>query len=103
MLLTAAAPLCRIIREVGAASTVLLKNSKGTLPLSDDLRSIAVIGNDAGPSLKGANGYADRGGLDGVLGMGCVLPLLGSCDLNVDARLTLPCPRSALQLGIGHG
>lgn len=63
------AHLCRIIREIGAASTVLLKND-GALPLSSNLRSIALIGNDAGPGSRGPNGFADRGGLDGVLGIG---------------------------------
>ncbi|KAJ8109444.1 hypothetical protein ONZ43_g6133 [Nemania bipapillata] len=40
-----------IIREVGAAGTVLLKNSNGTLPLKN-LMDIGVFGNDAGyPSI----------------------------------------------------
>jgi beta-glucosidase-like glycosyl hydrolase len=62
----------RVIREIGAASTILLKNVTGALPLGRDLKTIALIGNAAGPSSKGPNGYADRGGLDGVLGEGYV-------------------------------
>ncbi|CAA7266631.1 unnamed protein product [Cyclocybe aegerita] len=58
-----------IIREIGAASTVLLKNVGGTLPLKAP-RSIGIIGNGAGPSSRGPNGYSDRGGTDGVLAMG---------------------------------
>ncbi|KAI0820480.1 glycoside hydrolase superfamily [Trametes gibbosa] len=58
----------KVVREIGAAGTVLLKNT-GALPLNKP-RSIAIIGNDAGPSSRGPNGYSDRGGDDGVLAMG---------------------------------
>ncbi|KLO13958.1 glycoside hydrolase family 3 protein [Schizopora paradoxa] len=58
-----------LIREIGAASTVLLKNVNGTLPLNKP-KTIAIVGNGAGPSSKGPNGYTDRGGDDGVLAMG---------------------------------
>lgn len=37
----------RIIREIGAASTILLKNEKNVLPLNY-AKSLAVIGDDAG-------------------------------------------------------
>ncbi|KAL7414341.1 glycoside hydrolase family 3 protein [Mrakia frigida] len=60
----------KIIRHMGAASTVLLKNVNGVLPLKAGIRSIAVIGEDAGPSRKGPNGYPDHGGLDGALASG---------------------------------
>ncbi|KAF8167900.1 beta-glucosidase [Crassisporium funariophilum] len=58
-----------VIRDIGAASTVLLKNLRSALPLKAP-KSIAIIGNGAGPSSKGPNGYSDRGGNDGVLAMG---------------------------------
>lgn len=58
-----------IVREIGAASTILLKNVGNTLPLKG-IRSLTMIGSDAGPDLRGPNGYADRGGDDGVLAMG---------------------------------
>lgn len=63
----------KLIREIGAASTVLLKNTKGRksgfgLPLTGNERSLGIIGNGAGPSSKGPNGYSDRGGNDGILG-----------------------------------
>ncbi len=58
-----------VIRTIGAASTVLLKNEGGALPLHAP-KTIAVIGNGAGNSSKGPNGYSDRGGDDGVLAMG---------------------------------
>ena len=58
-----------MIQHIGAASTVLLKNNNGTLPLNKP-RSIALIGSDLGPSLQGPNGYVDRGGDDGTLAMG---------------------------------
>ncbi|TEB39167.1 cellulose-binding beta-glucosidase [Coprinellus micaceus] len=56
-------------RAVGAASTVLLKNVGGALPLKSP-RTLAIIGNGAGPGSRGPNGYEDRAGNDGVLGMG---------------------------------
>lgn len=50
---------CSHIRAVGAASTVLLKNSNKILPLSKP-KSIAIIGNGAGPSSRGPNGCVDQ-------------------------------------------
>ncbi|KAF9457106.1 beta-glucosidase [Collybia nuda] len=58
-----------LIRTIGAASTVLLKNLNKVLPLASP-KSIGIIGNGAGPGSRGPNGYSDRGGNDGVLGMG---------------------------------
>ncbi|KAF9015366.1 glycoside hydrolase family 3 protein [Cyathus striatus] len=58
-----------VIRQIGSASTVLLKNSAQVLPLKAP-KSIGIIGSGAGPSSKGPNGYSDRGGNDGVLAMG---------------------------------
>lgn len=49
-----------IIREIGAASTVLLKNS-GVLPLKGTEQLTTVFGEDAGPNLNGPNGCSDRG------------------------------------------
>lgn len=43
-----------LIREIGAASTVLLKNTNKTLPLESP-STIAVIGSDAGSNPDGAN------------------------------------------------
>lgn len=57
----------RLIREVGAKSTVLLKNN-GALPLSKP-KFLAVVGEDAGPNLYGPNGCADRGCNNGTLAM----------------------------------
>ncbi|KAH7325497.1 beta-glucosidase [Rhizoctonia solani] len=59
----------KLVREMGAASTVLLKNVNGALPLKKPI-TMALIGSDAGPAQRGPNGYADRGGLDGTLAMG---------------------------------
>lgn len=59
----------KVVREIGAASTVLLKNVKGALPLKKP-RSLVLIGNDAGPGRAGPNQWADQGGTDGVLAMG---------------------------------
>jgi beta-glucosidase len=38
----------KLVREMGAASTVLLKNKNNTLPLKKP-RSLVIIGSDAGP------------------------------------------------------
>ncbi|KAG6861217.1 hypothetical protein C0995_002566 [Termitomyces sp. Mi166 len=57
-----------IIRNIGQASTVLLKNAKNALPLVSP-KSIGIVGNGAGPSSRGPNGYTDRSGDDGVLAM----------------------------------
>ncbi|EJF60355.1 hypothetical protein DICSQDRAFT_201362 [Dichomitus squalens LYAD-421 SS1] len=59
----------QVVRAIGAASAVLLKNTAGALPLRKP-KSIAIIGNDSGPSSRGPNGYSDRGGDDGTLAMG---------------------------------
>ncbi|KAK0465357.1 glycoside hydrolase family 3 protein [Desarmillaria tabescens] len=58
-----------VIRAIGQASTVLLKNSGGALPLTAP-RTLAIIGSGARNSTLGPNGYSDRGGNDGVLAMG---------------------------------
>ncbi|GLB36355.1 putative beta-glucosidase [Lyophyllum shimeji] len=58
-----------VIRIIGASSSVLLKNANQILPLGS-LKSIGIVGNGAGPSSKGPNGYSDRAGDDGVLAMG---------------------------------
>lgn len=58
-----------LIRVMGAASTVLLKNVDNALPLKGPMR-MAVFGSDAGPSYLGPNSYPDRGGFDGVLAIG---------------------------------
>jgi beta-glucosidase-like glycosyl hydrolase len=49
----------KVVREIGAASTVLLKNQNGALPLTKP-RSIVLIGSDAGPGTVGPNGFADQ-------------------------------------------
>lgn len=40
----------RIVREIGAAAVVLLRNENKSLPLSTHkTKKIAIIGSDAGP------------------------------------------------------
>jgi beta-glucosidase-like glycosyl hydrolase len=73
----------KLVREMGAASTVLLKNVNGALPLKrgDGKKgmSLALLGSDAGPGRVGPNQFSDQGGVDGILAMGwgsgCVLPV----------------------------
>ncbi|KAI0319664.1 beta-glucosidase [Amylostereum chailletii] len=60
----------KVVREIGAASTVLLKNVDGALPLNKP-RKIVLIGSDAGPAhIAGPNEFSDQGGVDGILAMG---------------------------------
>ncbi|KAM5539635.1 hypothetical protein V8D89_006744 [Ganoderma adspersum] len=59
----------KVVREVGAASTVHLKNIASTLPLLKP-RSIAIVGNDSGPSTCGPNGYLLQTGDGGTPAMG---------------------------------
>ncbi|KAI0901687.1 glycoside hydrolase family 3 protein [Annulohypoxylon nitens] len=56
-----------LIREIGAKSTVLLKNN-GALPLNKP-KFLAVVGEDAGPNPLGPNGCSDRGCDQGTLAM----------------------------------
>ncbi|KAH7924410.1 family 3 glycoside hydrolase [Leucogyrophana mollusca] len=59
-----------VVREIGAAGTVLLKNERGVLPL-DKPRSLVLVGSDAGPPTSGPNEYVDQGGdPSGILAMG---------------------------------
>ncbi|KAM0749455.1 beta glucosidase [Meredithblackwellia eburnea MCA 4105] len=61
----------KLIREIGAVSTVLLKNTNQTLPLNPgDYSRWGIFGSDAGPSRSGPNGCVDRGCDDGTLAMG---------------------------------
>lgn len=58
-----------LIRKIGAASTVLLKN-EGALPLTGKEKFTAVIGEDAGSNPEGPNGCDDHGCNSGTLAMG---------------------------------
>lgn len=58
-----------LIREIGSASTVLLKNVNNALPLKKPA-SIAVIGEDAHDNPSGPNSCNDRGCNIGTLAMG---------------------------------
>lgn len=40
----------KIVRELGAAGLVLLSNKDDILPLSKKIKSIAIVGSDAGPN-----------------------------------------------------
>jgi beta-glucosidase len=60
----------KLVREIGTASIVLLKNVNNTLPLWKP-RKLVLIGSDAGPGrIAGPNEFEDQGGVDGVLAMG---------------------------------
>ncbi|KAI3622712.1 glycoside hydrolase family 3 protein, partial [Moniliophthora roreri] len=55
-----------LIRQIAAASTVLLKNVDQTLPLQKP-PTIGIIGNGAGPNSNGINSCEDRACTNGVL------------------------------------
>ena len=58
-----------LIRQIGSASTVLLKNTNKTLPLTGKEKFTAVFGSDAGENPYGPNGCPDRGCDNGTLAM----------------------------------
>lgn len=58
-----------LIRSIGAASTVLLKNVNNALPLTKP-KTIAIIGTDAANNPAGPNACADRSCDVGILAVG---------------------------------
>ncbi|KAL9636565.1 MAG: hypothetical protein Q9164_002738 [Protoblastenia rupestris] len=58
-----------LIRQMGSASTVLLKNTNKALPLTGKEKFTAVFGGDAGGNPYGPNGCPDRGCDNGTLAM----------------------------------
>ncbi|MCJ1292816.1 hypothetical protein MMC34_004369 [Xylographa carneopallida] len=84
------------IRDLGSASTVLLKNVNNALPLTGHEKLTAVFGNDAGDNPNGPNGCSDRGCDNGTLAMGW-----GSGSANFPYLVT---PETAIQNElIGNG
>ena len=81
-----------LIRQIGAASTVLLKNTNNTLPLTGREKFTAVFGSDAGDNIDGPNGCSDRGCDNGTLGMAW-----GSGSANFPYIVT---PETAIQMEI---
>ncbi|KAL0097808.1 glycoside hydrolase family 3 protein [Phycomyces blakesleeanus] len=59
-----------LVREMGGASTVLLRNKDNTLPLKSSTKSIALIGSDAGPNPWGFDSCVDQGCSNGTLAQG---------------------------------
>lgn len=61
----------KLIREIGAASAVLLKNENEALPLSlDKLRAIGIFGSAALVNVDGPNACVDRGCAKGTVAIG---------------------------------
>ncbi len=50
----------QLVRTLGSASAVLLKNERGVLPLGKKDRSIVLIGSGAGPGMAGPNEFSDQ-------------------------------------------
>ena len=59
-----------LVRQIGSASTVLLKNTNKTLPLTGKEKFTAVFGSDAGANPYGPNGCPDRACDNSTLAMG---------------------------------
>ena len=78
-----------LVRQIGSASTVLLKNTNNALPLTGREKLTAVFGNDAGENPSGPNGCPDRGCDNGTLGMAW-----GSGSANFPYLIT---PQTAIQ------
>ncbi|KAL8696708.1 MAG: hypothetical protein Q9201_007525 [Fulgogasparrea decipioides] len=78
-----------LVRQIGSASTVLLKNKNGALPLTGKERTTAVFGNDAGGNPYGPNGCPDRRCDNGTLAMAW-----GSGTANFPYLIT---PETAIQ------
>lgn len=78
-----------LIRQIGAASTVLLKNTNHVLPLTGKEKFTAVFGGDAGDNQYGPNGCPDRSCDNGTLAMGW-----GSGTANFPYLVT---PETAIQ------
>lgn len=78
-----------LIRQIGAASTVLLKNTNNALPLTGKEKFVAVFGEDAGSNAFGPNGCPDHGCDNGTLAMGW-----GSGTANFPYLVT---PETAIQ------
>ena len=84
-----------LVREMGAASTVLLKNKNGALPLGEHEdksaeRNLVLIGSDAGPGRMGPNEFSDQGGvITGTLAMGW-----GSGTVNFTYLISVSLPVS---------
>lgn len=77
------------IRSAAARSTVLLKNTNETLPLTGKEKFTAVFGEDADSNVYGPNGCSDRGCDNGTLAMGW-----GSGTANLPYLVT---PLTAIQ------
>ncbi|KAI9466578.1 beta-glucosidase [Lactarius psammicola] len=59
-----------LVRQIDAASAILLKNVNGALPLKGP-RTLVLIGSDAGPArTAGPNGFNNQAGVDGILATG---------------------------------
>ncbi|KAG2197893.1 hypothetical protein INT46_002989 [Mucor plumbeus] len=60
-----------LVREMGAASTVLLKNSNSALPINTkNVKKVAIIGSDAFPDPYGLNSCSSHGCSNGTLAQG---------------------------------
>jgi len=86
----------RLARRAARESIVLLKNEKNTLPLSRDLRRIAVLGPDAadmrlgGYSGPGTNKISILDGIRGNIGATTPVQYAKACSRNSVDYVTIP-------------
>ena len=90
-----------LVRQIDAASAILLKNVNGTLPLKRP-RSLVLIGSDAGPARRsGPNGFNNRAGVDGILATGWEPGYVASCGWRrCCSRVAQECTVSVPHLGV---
>lgn len=59
-----------LVRQIDAASAILLKNVNSALPLKGP-RTLVLVGSDAGPAhVAGPNWFSNQAGVDGILAAG---------------------------------
>ncbi len=93
-----------VAKQAALKSMVLLKNDQHTLPLSKEIRSIALIGTDAEEARLG--GYSGPGNesvsiLDGIqqkLGAACQVNYAPGCGRESESFVTIPAEQLSHQL-----
>ncbi|KAJ6457694.1 glycosyl hydrolase family 3 C-terminal domain-containing protein [Mycena sanguinolenta] len=87
----------KVIREIGAASTILLKNTNNVLPLTvKNLKRVGIFGSDAGPHPDGPNICSD-GHSEQVSVVGVII------SADILHSYSKGCDEGTLALGWGSG
>lgn len=86
----------QIAKKAALESMVLLKNEKGTLPISKDIRSLAIIGSEAvearlgGYSGPGNNPVSILEGITNKIGHGCKINYTPGCGRRSEDFVAVP-------------